>query len=236
MDLSFDVSAFSGHVPLFPLGGVVLLPGGLLPLHVFEPRYREMMKHALEGERLIAMALLRPGFEADYEGAPEIEEHVCVGRILLEEPLPDGRWNVLLVGLRRARVLDEDRSRPFRLARVEVLEDLPLAPHHEEREAGALADLLKGLPGELVRDESRRELVLHLLREGPDDASEGIGLGTLLDLAADLLHLGVQDRQRLLATSDVVERGAALRALVAARVEELAAVKRRGWPPEFSKN
>lgn len=179
MDLSFDVDAFSGHVPLFPLPGTVLLPGALLPLHLFEPRYRAMVVHALKGERLIAMALLRPGYEADYEGNPAIEEHVCIGRILLEEPLEDGRWNILLVGLRRARVLEEDRSRPFRVARVEVLEDAQL--DDEVPEAQALRALLEQVPRELVRDESRRELVVHLLgrSEAPGDP---VGLGTLLDL------------------------------------------------------
>ncbi len=234
MDLSFDLAAFSGRVPLFPLPGAVLLPGALLPLHIFEPRYRAMVAHALSGERLIAMALLRPGYEADYAGSPPIEIHVCIGRVLLEEPLADGRWNILLVGLRRARVLDEDRSRPFRLARVEVLEDPPLAD--EEPEARALRELLARAPRELVRDESRRELVMHLLAEatGP---GEPVGLGTLLDLAADLLHLGVQDRQRLLEAHDLVERGRRLRRVVDARAQELDALRRgASWPPGFSRN
>lgn len=232
MDLSFDAAAFSGHVPLFPLPGTVLLPGALLPLHVFEPRYRAMVAHALDGERLIGMALLEPGFEADYEGSPPIADPVCIGRILLEEPLSDGRWNILLVGLRRAHVLDEDRSRPFRVARVEVLEDGDV--EDEASEARALRALLGGVPQELVRDESRRDLVVHLL--GQPIGPEGLGLGTLLDLSADLLHLGVQDRQRVLATPDVAERSRCLRTLVEERARELAAVRRGKWPPDFSKN
>ncbi|MCO5168245.1 MAG: LON peptidase substrate-binding domain-containing protein [Planctomycetes bacterium] len=232
MDLSFDAAAFSGHVPLFPLPSTVLLPGALLPLHVFEPRYRDMVRHALDGERLIAMALLRPGWEPDYHGAPEIEEHVCVGRILLEQPLEDGRWNVLLVGLRRARVLDEDRSRPFRVARVAVLEDAP--PDDDEPTAAALGALLRGVPDDLVRDESRRDLVLHLLRQ-PAPPGEGVPLGTLVDLAGDLLHLGVQDRQRLLEAEAVDERARRLRALVERRASELEAVRRRP-PGGFSRN
>jgi Lon protease-like protein len=237
VDLSFDAAAFSGHVPLFPLPGVVLLPGGLLPLHVFEPRYRAMVRHALDGERLIAMALLRPGYEADYEGAPEIAPHVCIGRVLLEEPLPDGRWNILLVGLRRARVLDEDRSRPFRLARVEVLEDA--TPEDEEALARGLHELLAGVPDALVRDESRRDLVVHLLEPArpPEERGDGIGLGTLLDLAADFLHLGVADRLRLLEAHEVEERIRRLREVVSARAEELEAVRRAApWPPRFSPN
>lgn len=232
MDLSFDTAAFSGHVPLFPLPGTVLLPGALLPLHIFEPRYRAMVAHALEGERLIAMALLKPGYEADYDGNPEVEDTVCIGRILLEEPLADGRWNILLVGLRRARVLEEDRSRPFRLARVEVLEDA--ATDDDADEARALRELLTALPDALVRDESRRELVVHLL--GQPGGPESLALGTLLDLAADLLHLGVQDRQRLLATPDVAQRARRLRFLVEERLRELKAVRGGRWPKDFSRN
>jgi Lon protease-like protein len=233
VDLSFDTAAFSGHVPLFPLPGTVLLPGALLPLHVFEPRYRAMVAHALKGERLIAMALLKPGFEADYDGNPEIDDPVCIGRILLEEPLADGRWNILLVGLRRAHVVEEDRSRSFRLARVEVLEDV--TSDDEPDEAVALRELLTSLPEELVRDESRRELVVHLLGQ-PPGATEGLGFGTLLDLSADLLHLGVQDRQRILATPDVAQRARRLRFLVEERTKELRAVKGVRWPKGFSRN
>ncbi len=176
MDLSFDKGAFSGHVPLFPLPGTVLLPGALLPLHIFEPRYRAMVQDAVQGERLIAMALLGPGYEADYEGAPAIEEHVCIGRIVLEEALPDGRWNILLVGLRRARVVDEDRSRPYRLARVDVLDDEPLDEASERRLLIGLRALLEAVPEQLVRDDSRRELVLGILRGGDQ---EGLPIGML---------------------------------------------------------
>lgn len=234
MDLSFDLAAFSGYAPLFPLPATVLLPGQLLPLHIFEPRYRAMLAHALEGERLVAMALLRPGYEAEYEGCPAIEEHVGLGRILATQPLPDGRSNVLLVGLRRARVLDEDRSRPFRVARLEVLEDPPV--DDEAPLVAALRDLLVRVPHELVRDESRRALCLHLLGQ-PITPGEALGLGTIVDLTADLLHLGVRDRQGLLATQDVAERAHLLRRVVDARVRELEAIRRdAAWPPGFSRN
>ena len=72
MELHLDPTSFSGSVPLFPLPGTVLLPGGLLPLHVFEERYREMLRDALAGERLIGMAFLLPGYEqaSDPENPP----------------------------------------------------------------------------------------------------------------------------------------------------------------------
>src|SRR5947199_3253211 len=86
------------RVPLFPLPNVVLFPRAVLPLHIFEQRYRAMTADVLRagGERLIAMALLKPGWERDYYGLAAIEPIVCVGRILTHEELADGKYNFLL--------------------------------------------------------------------------------------------------------------------------------------------
>src|SRR3954467_5128536 len=108
-------------VPLFPLPNVVLFPRAVLPLHIFEERYKSMTADALRGNGVIAMALLKPGWEKCYYGAPPIEPVVCAGRILTHEKLPDGKYNFLLQGIARARVVREDRSRPYRVARLELL-------------------------------------------------------------------------------------------------------------------
>src|SRR5262249_61215492 len=97
----------AGPARLFPLPTLVLFPHVLQPLHIFEPRYRQMTADALAGDRLIAMALLRPGWEKDYEGRPPIYSVICVGRIVAEKRLPDGRFNILLRGVSRARVRRE---------------------------------------------------------------------------------------------------------------------------------
>ena len=94
-------------VSLFPLPNVVLFPRAVLPLHVFEPRYRRMTADALVAQKRLAMALLKPGWERDYYGSPEIEPVVCVGRIVNSELLPDGRYNLLLQGEMRACVEKE---------------------------------------------------------------------------------------------------------------------------------
>ena len=96
------------EIAIFPLA-TVLFPGSVLPLHIFEDRYRAMMADALEGDRLIAMALLKPGWEKSYYGRPEIEPVVCVGQILSQEKLADGKYNLLLQGVVRARVVEEAR-------------------------------------------------------------------------------------------------------------------------------
>ena len=110
-------------LPIFPLPNVVLFPHVFLPLHIFEPRYRAMVAETLEGDRLIGMTLLKPGWEKDYEGRPPIYPIGCAGLITHAERLPDGRFNIVLRGLEKFRVLDEDGSRPYRLARVEPLDE-----------------------------------------------------------------------------------------------------------------
>src|SRR5688572_10166724 len=122
-DADVDLSA----VPLFPLPSVVLFPRAVLPLHIFEDRYRAMTADALDGDGLIAMALLKPGWEKSYYGKPAIEPVVCVGKIVSHEKLPDGKYNFLLEGQVRARVIRElpigvayrvaELSRTWRLSR-----------------------------------------------------------------------------------------------------------------------
>ncbi len=111
-------------LPLFPLPDTVLFPGVFLPLHIFEPRYRGMVQDTLDDDRLIGMTLLKPGFEAEYEGSPPVYPIGCVGLITHAEPLPDGRFNIILQGLERFRVIAEDHSRPYRIAQIELLDAL----------------------------------------------------------------------------------------------------------------
>lgn len=117
-----DLSA----VPLFPLPNVVLFPRAVLPLHVFEERYKAMIADALRGRRQIAMALLAPGWERNYHGRPAIDPVVCVGTILTHERLSDGRYNFLLQGHTRARVVREaDSIGSYRVAQLEPLVETP---------------------------------------------------------------------------------------------------------------
>ncbi|MDB5322313.1 MAG: hypothetical protein JWN40_3944 [Phycisphaerales bacterium] len=106
-------------VPLFPLPNVVLFPRAVLPLHIFEERYKQMTADVLRGHRQIAMALLNRGWEKDYYGRPTIEPVVCVGTILSHERLPDGRYNFLLQGHTRARVVREVGTGSYREAELE---------------------------------------------------------------------------------------------------------------------
>lgn len=119
-------------IPIFPLQDAMLFPNVARPLHIFEPRYRAMVADALKGDRIIGMVMLRPGYEADYEGRPPVYPIGCAGIITNAERLPDGRYNIVLHGVVKFRVTSEDQSRAYRLARVEAI---PEVPDDEEREA-----------------------------------------------------------------------------------------------------
>ncbi len=115
-------------IPLFPLSNVVLFPGVFLPLHIFEERYRALTRDALAGDRIIGMTLLRPGFEGGYDGRPAIYPVGCAGVISHSDRLPDGRFNIVLHGIAKFRILDELTDGEYRRARIEPLTEVTDAP------------------------------------------------------------------------------------------------------------
>lgn len=114
---------------LFPLN-LVLVPGEQAPLHVFEPRYRAMTRDALTGDRIIGMTLLRPGFESDYEGRPPIYPVGCAGVISHSDHLADGRYNIVLHGLSKFRIVEEMPDGEYRRARIEPIPEVTDAAGH----------------------------------------------------------------------------------------------------------
>jgi Lon protease-like protein len=139
-------------IPLFPLPSTVLFPNVFLPLHIFEPRYRQMVEDALSGDRLIGMTLLQPGYDAEYEGRPPVYAVGCSGVITHVERLADGRFNLILRGLEKFRILVEEPPAPdgrlYRRAAVETLDEtVPEADraplrHERQRLEAMLAPLL----------------------------------------------------------------------------------------------
>lgn len=111
-------------IPVFPLPDAVLFPGVFLPLHIFEARYREMVRDCLAGDRLIGITLLRPGWEHDAQGQPAIYPVGCVGLISHVEELTDGRYNIVLRGVEKFRVVKEEApAKAYRLASVDYVEE-----------------------------------------------------------------------------------------------------------------
>lgn len=122
-------------VPIFPLPNVVLFPNVFLPLHIFEPRYRQMTADALAGDRIIGMVVLRPGHEADYEDSPPIYKVGCSGLITHSEKLEDGRYNLVLRGLEKFSILDEEAPAAGRLYRSAVITPIDERVRADERDA-----------------------------------------------------------------------------------------------------
>ena len=108
-------------IPIFPLQDIMLFPDASRPLHIFEPRYREMVADALEGDRIIGMVMLHAGYEDDYAGNPPIYDIGCAGVITNVQRLEDGRYNIVLSGLVKFRITSEDQSRSYRVAEIEPL-------------------------------------------------------------------------------------------------------------------
>jgi Lon protease-like protein len=132
------------EIPLFALPNVVLFPAALLPLHIFEPRYRAMVSDALDGERLIGMVMLRPGWKPHDEGTPDVYSIGCAGFITHADRLPDGRYNIMLRGLEKFRIAQERQAREgaemYRVAQIESIAETPV-----QRGGAALCDARKRL-------------------------------------------------------------------------------------------
>ena len=111
-------------IPLFPLPTTVFYPNTSLPLHIFEPRYRSMVADALNGKGEIGMILLKPGWESAYQGTPKIMTIGCLGKIKRHSELPEGKYNILLSGLYRFRILNEIKRKIYRQAEVELLKEI----------------------------------------------------------------------------------------------------------------
>ena len=114
-------AALPRAIPIFPLQDIMLFPDASRPLHIFEPRYREMVAEAIEGDRIIGMVMLHAGYEDEYAGNPPIYDIGCAGVITNVQRLEDGRYNIVLSGLVKFRITSEDQSRSYRVAEVEAL-------------------------------------------------------------------------------------------------------------------
>lgn len=124
-DLTIDEERFKGTARLFPLPDLVMFPHVMQPLHIYEPRYRDLLNAALDSDGLIAMAMLAPGWEEDYEGRPPLLKHACLSKIVTHQRQDDGHYNILLLGLRRILIESElPADRSYREGKVTLLEDL----------------------------------------------------------------------------------------------------------------
>ncbi len=209
----------SDLLSLFPLPTAVLFPNVFLPLHIFEPRYREMVADALASDRLIGMVLLRPGWEPEYDGRPAVYPVGCSGVITHVERLADGRFNIVLRGLDRFRILDEDQTRAYRRAEVETLRE----PAVELRDRPPLRALRQRLEA----------LIAPSMERGGSDVRTAPGMPDedLVNTLSQYLELDPIERQALLEIDGVLRRAEALIELVEMK---LLMARTPGGPPKVS--
>ncbi|MGE3284866.1 MAG: LON peptidase substrate-binding domain-containing protein [Pseudonocardia sp.] len=201
--------ASSDALPLFPLG-TVLLPGAALPLHIFEPRYRQLTVDLVTGHvpgKQFGVVAVREGWTADDDGLAGLHPVGCTALLRDVRRLPDGRYDIVTRGARRFRVLDLDsESRPYHTARVEWIPDAEPEPVPEH--------VLGGLAA-AARDAHRRYCAAAWKRgdwREPDADLDPADLPHIL--AADCL-LPVGDRQRLLEETAPSQRLRMVRAMLA---------------------
>jgi Lon protease-like protein len=180
------------ELPLFPLH-VVLFPGRPLPLHLFEPRYRQLLADCLDGDGRFGVVAIRSGREVG--AAPDIYSVGTIARIEHVNPLPDGRSDILTRGVDRFRVLQVLHDAPYLRARVTVLDDEPADPDTERR-AAALRELLVPYLAELGAPDE-------LLSRLPERADQ------LAYLAAAAVQVELPEQQRLLELDTTAGRVAA---------------------------
>lgn len=220
---------FMGTVRLFPLPNLVLFPQVMQPLHIFEPRYRQLTADALAGDRLLALALLQPGWEPDYAGSPAIHPVACLGRIIADQRMPDGRYNILVRGLSRVQVVQEIvHAKPYRKARADLLVDVDI---EQSKTIKALRQRLYNLA---PRWFGKQKDILDQIRKL---FKSDLPLSALGDIFAFTLGQDVNIKQELLEELDVERRIRRLLAhLEARKPSKKAATAQRTFPPAFSVN
>jgi Lon protease-like protein len=204
-------------IPIFPLSNVVLFPGLQVPLHIFEPRYRQMMRAALAGDRRIGMIAVLPEHVSSISSDPPIYSIGCAGTIEGAQRLPDGRYNIVLRGTHRFRVVRErapTTGRLYRIAEVELLEDPPSSEHSAT--ARLRVEVLDRF-AELMRKLDRSQ-------EGFDSLLQ-IDDGQLVNSLASGLDFAPREKQALLEANGIHARFEQLSSLLSFALAELEAAR-----------
>ncbi len=192
---------FAKPMPIFPLESAVLLPQQVIPLYIFEPRYRQMIDHALDTSGQFAMAVFEGSrWKQEYHGRPPLRPAVCVGQIIQHEKLPDGRYNLLVQGVCRARIIDELGGSAERLYRAALLEPVGIDAAEEQKLYGVRERLTELLADGPLSQLSHAERVVEHIR------NEEIPTSVVLELVSFVLPTAREVRYRLLAEGDAGER------------------------------
>lgn len=201
-----NLDNFSGIVPVFPLSSVVFFPNTLLPLHIFEPRYQQMLQDTLNDEKIIAMVLLKPGWEKKYYGNPDVYSIAGMGRIVSSEELDNGRSNIVLYGLKRVKIIEEIGDKPYRLARIEILESRETEKNELYRER---LNYLISSWNEVLGEKHKKHKI---------KVNTKLPLGSFTDVLTSVLMTNIYDKQAMLEETDVAKRAEKLISFIETRL------------------
>lgn len=207
-------------LPLFPLPNLVFFPQTRLPLHIFEPRYRQLVNDAVESDHRFGIVLLRPGWETDYYGAPAVYACGTLGFIEQAVPLDDGRFNILVRGDVRFRIVDEVSRVPYRTARVVAIPEPAQPIDQTYAQRMWLAEL-------------SRQYLRFLPHQMSVPEIDSVDLDALTNALIMALNVDVQEKQRLLEVDDLVLRADQVGTELQNRIESLrflAPYRREGEP------
>jgi Lon protease-like protein len=196
-------------VPIFPLRKTVFFPTELLPLHLFEPRYRQMAEDTIRGDRRLVVVLLRPGWEQNYDGNPPVHEIATLGHIDEDERLPDGRFNIILRGLERVRLVDPQSTSTNerlegKLYRARDTYALPEVLPPSEVDVHAMAFRLRELESELAATTGRKTA----------ERRESANFRWLVNTMAATSDIPASMKQCLLEEGNLLKRASKLEALL----------------------
>jgi Lon protease-like protein len=195
-------------LPLFPLPNLVFFPQTRLPLHIFEQRYRQLIRDAVDGDQRFGIVLLRPGWESNYYGAPAVYACGTLGFIEQAVPLDDGRYNILVRGDVRFHILDEVSRAPYRTARVVAIPEPARAAEEAYAQREWLAELSRQYLHYLPNQMSVPEIAM-------------VSLESLTNALIMSLNLDVEEKQTLLEVDDVIRRAEQVGNELQSRIESL---------------
>ena len=196
-------ASFPARFPIFPLPNVVLFPDAYLQLHIFEPRYRAMARDALRGDRVIGMTLLKTGSMAPPSGPAHVFELGCAGRITDHNEQPDGKYDILLEGRRRFRLLEQEQSEDdYILARAELLDD----PSDDELAEATREGLLSIRPELEEKMLAYAQLAVRQSVEALRTRMRELDPVALVHAIAFGIDCGLVEKQSLLETPDPLAR------------------------------
>jgi Lon protease-like protein len=204
-------------VPLFPLPNGVLFPNTPMPLYIFEERYRTMVREALAGNRELVIALLRGGSESSHPGVAAVHQIACLGKIETYEELEDGKYNIVVVGVQRIRIVREVQHAPYQMVEVERIENTAYDERSEE--IVKRQNHLSGLFAKFA------ELATGVKQQTMEFMPQ-LDFESLVNMVAMTLNLTIEQKQALLELNEVSQRCDILIPALQSQIETLILVRR----------